>query len=46
MITFTDITDLKKYLNREKSETHGFMEYEKTPKYVTHIERYNINYES
>lgn len=46
MVTFTDVADLKRYLNGEKSETHGFMEYEKVPDHVVHIERYNINYES
>lgn len=37
--------DVEKYINGEDSEAHGYMEYEKIPVSVTHMESYDIELE-
>ena len=44
-LDFTNQADAEKYLKRELSEEHGYMEYERVPNGVTHTEYYDINYD-
>ena len=44
-LDFTTRIDAEKYLRGEFSEEHGYMEYERVPKEVTHTEYYDINYD-
>ena len=43
-LDFTTRIDAEKYLRGEFSEEHGFMEYERVPREVTHTEYYDIDY--
>ena len=43
-LDFTTRIDAEKYLSGEFSEEHGYMEYERVPREVTHTEYYDIDY--
>ena len=44
-LDFTNQADAEKYLKRDFSEEHGYMEYERVPNGVTHTEYYDIKYD-
>ena len=43
-LDFTTRMDAERYLMGEFSEEHGYMEYERVPREVTHTEYYDIDY--
>ena len=43
-LDFTTRIDAERYLMGEFSEEHGYMEYERVPREVTHTEYYDIDY--
>ena len=43
-LSFKTKDDMEKYLNRECSEAHGYMEYERIPSGVRHEEYYRIEH--
>ena len=44
-LSFDTKEDLEKYLNGNRSNRHGYMEYERVPSGVKHIVSYDIDYE-
>lgn len=43
-LSFSSKEDMERYLRRELSEEHGYMEYERTPSNVEHTVYYDIDW--